>query len=105
MGVIKYDKLVRDRIPEIIKNKGKNPIFGYLNKEEYIRKLNEKLHEEHSEYDDDESVEELADLVEVIYAILEYKNVSIEEFEQLRRKKVEERGAFKDRILLKEVIE
>ena len=52
-----------------------------------------------------QSVEELADLVEVVYAILEHKDVSLQEFEGIRKQKVKGRGAFKDKLFLKEVID
>ena len=74
---------------------------SYWNKfEEYINELNKKLQEETNEYLEDNNVEELADIVEVIYAILDLKNVSIDEFETIRKSKVEKRGAFKNKIFL-----
>ena len=71
--------------------------------EEYIRELNLKIEEEVKEYLLDFSVEELADIEEVIRAILDYKNVSYEEFENVRLNKVNKRGAFKERIFLERV--
>lgn len=100
-----YNKLVRDKIPEIIKNDNCKPITKVLNDEEYIKELNKKLKEETNEYLNDNNVEELADIVEVIYAILDSKNVSIEEFETIRKLKVEKRGAFKNKIFLEKSIE
>ena len=61
--------------------------------------------EELQEYLDSESVEELADLVEVVYAILDDKKISLQEFELIRKQKVQERGAFQKKLLLKEVID
>jgi len=63
------------------------------------------LGEELQEYFESQSVEELADLVEVIYAILEHKNISLQELEVIRKQKVKERGAFKEKLLLREVID
>ncbi|HZK83860.1 MAG TPA: hypothetical protein VFC58_04115 [Desulfosporosinus sp.] len=60
--------------------------------------------EELQEYLESVSIEELADLVEVVYAILEHKDVSLQEFEVIRKQKVSDRGAFKEKLLLKEVI-
>lgn len=60
--------------------------------------------EELQEYLESGSIEELADLVEVVYAILEHKDVSLQEFEVIRKQKVSDRGAFKEKLLLKEVI-
>lgn len=100
-----YNKLVRDKIPEIIEKDNHKPITRILNNEEYMNELNKKLKEETNEYLVDNNVEELADIVEVIYAILDSKDVSIEEFETIRKSKVEKRGAFKDKIFLEKSIE
>ena len=100
-----YNKLVRDRIPEIIEGKGEKPVTRILNEEEYLNELNIKLQEEVNEYFADGNVEELADVVEVIYGLLDAKGVSLEEFEKIRTGKVEKRGAFKDRIYLEKVEE
>lgn len=101
---IKYDKLIRDKIPEIIEAKGSKAIVEVLDSDNFQKYLDIKLGEELKEYLEDGSVEELADLVEVIYALLECKGVSREEFEKIRVAKVEERGGFKEKLLLKEVI-
>ena len=98
-----YNKLVRDNIPNIISENGEKPITRVLTDEEYIRDLNLKIEEEVKEYLLDFSVEELADIEEVIRAILDYKNVSYEEFENVRLNKVNKRGAFKERIFLERV--
>jgi predicted house-cleaning noncanonical NTP pyrophosphatase (MazG superfamily) len=105
MIVTKYNKLVRDKIPEIIEKSGRKAIIEKASEEAYYMHLNEKLDEERKEYLSNLRVEELVDLVEVIYAILEYKNVSIEDFEKMRMEKAAKRGTFKERIILKEVIE
>ena len=98
-----YTKLVRDNIPNIISENGEKPITRVLTDEEYIRELNLKIEEEVKEYLLDFSVEELADIEEVIRAILDYKNVSYEEFENVRLNKVNKRGAFKEKIFLERV--
>ena len=100
-----YNKLVRDKIPEIIENSGKKTITTVLNDEEYLTELDRKLNEECAEYQQDKSIEELADMLEVIYAITLARGYSVGELEQVRREKAENRGGFNDRILLKEVIE
>ncbi|MCI9287616.1 MAG: nucleoside triphosphate pyrophosphohydrolase [Clostridia bacterium] len=97
-----YNKLVRDRIPEIIKSEGRNVKIKILNDEEYRCELNKKLQEEVKEYIEDNNIEELADIVEVIYGILNSMDVSIEEFEKVRKDKAEKRGAFKEKIFLEE---
>lgn len=100
-----YNKLVRDKIPEIIENSGKKAITTVLNDEEYLTELDRKLNEECAEYQQDKSIEELADMLEVIYAITLARGYSVGELEQVRREKAEKRGGFNDRIFLKEVIE
>lgn len=95
-----FNKLVRDNIPQIIEGKGEKAYIRTLCNEEYKKQLDVKLQEEIKEYLEDDNIEELADIVEVIYAILEYKNVKLEDFEKIRIDKVEKRGAFKKKIFL-----
>ena len=99
---MKYNKLVRDKIPEIIKNKGAVPITHIADDEEYWQKLKEKLQEEVDEFLKDGNEEELADILEVIYAICDFKNFDKEKLELFRKKKAEERGGFKNKIILDE---
>ena len=97
----KYHKLVRDKIPEIIKkNEGLCAKTRVLDDDEYLKELNIKIQEELSEYLESGEIEELADLEEVLRAILDYKHISYEEFNQIREEKVNKRGAFNDRIYL-----
>lgn len=98
----KYNKLVRDKIPEIIKSEGREVKTKILNNEEYKRELNKKLQEEVREYLEDNNVEELADIVEVIYGILNSMDVSIKDFEKIRKEKAKKRGAFNKKIFLEE---
>lgn len=103
-----YNKLVRDKIPQIIEAQGKTANVRVLSDVEYQVMLNQKLHEEFLEYthaNENNQVEELADLVEVVYAILESNGVSIEEFEKLRKEKIEGRGGFKEKLFLVSVEE
>ena len=97
-----YNKLVRDKIVDIIKAEGRIVEYRILDENEYRQKLNKKLQEEVKEYLKDNNVEELADIVEVIYGILNSMNVSIEDFEKIRINKQEKRGAFKKKIYLEE---
>lgn len=99
---MKYNKLVRDKIPEIIKQNGKSPVTHIANDEEYLIKLKEKLKEEADEYIKKGDEEELLDILEVIYAICDFKKIDKEKLEILRKKKAKERGGFKDRIILDE---
>lgn len=100
-----HNKLVRDKIPEIIENTGKTVYCHTLNEEEYIAELDKKLNEECAEYQADKSLEELADMLEVMYAIAEARGYSVTELERVRAEKAEKRGGFKDRIFLERVDE
>lgn len=103
MSIIRYHKLVRDRIPEIISNSGKQCVCRPLSDDEYLTMLDEKLHEELAEYQESKSMEELADLLEVIRAVARARGSSIDEVEAIRREKAARRGGFEQRILLVEV--
>ncbi len=105
MGVITYNKLVRDKIPEIIRNDGKTCDVEILSDEKYLEMLDVKLDEELAEYHKEQNVEELADLLEVISAAAEARGCSREQLEAVRKKKLEKRGGFKEKILLKTVTE
>lgn len=72
-----FNKLVRDKIPQIIKDNGEFPIYKTLSDLEYKKELDLKLQEEVSEYLKDDNVEELADIAEVLEAILKSKNKSL----------------------------
>ena len=105
MSFIHYDKLVRDRIPEIIARSGKRCYIERLSDEAYIEKLDEKLNEELEEYQQSKSLEELADLLEVIRAVAVARGSSFEEVETIRQRKAEERGGFSEKFLLSVVVE
>ena len=102
---IPYNKLIRDRIPEIIEVSGKSCVIEVLSDEEYLKMIDAKLDEELAEYHKDENLEELADLLEVIYAAAKARGYTLEELEKVRAEKAEKRGAFEKKLLLKEVIE
>ena len=99
-----FNKLVRDKIPQVIIENGDTPNTSILSDEENLKELNKKLQEEVTEYlsakTEENSIEELADIVEVVYGILYAKNVSIENFEKIRKEKEEKRGGFKQKIFL-----
>ncbi len=97
-----YNKLVRDKITDIIEADGRIAKYRILDNNEYRQELNLKLQEEVTEYLDDNNVEELADIVEVIYGILNSMDITIDEFEKVRIKKQEERGTFNKKIYLEE---
>ncbi|MDB5055807.1 MAG: phosphoribosyl-ATP pyrophosphohydrolase [Bacilli bacterium] len=99
-----YNKLVRDKIPEVIERSGKAYHTRILSDDEYKQELQKKLHEELEEYmnasDDQSAIEELADILELIHAITAIHNSSIQELEQVRLKKAADRGGFKDKVFL-----
>ena len=105
MSIKQYNKLVRDRIPEIIEASGKNCVTEILSDADYLELLDAKLDEELAEYHKDQNVEELADLLEVIYAAAKARGYTLEQLEAVRAEKASKRGAFEKKILLKEVIE
>ena len=99
-----FNKLVRDKIPEYLCHKGKKATYEIIEDEKkYNGFLKQKLQEEVTEFLQDDSLEELADILEVIYALVESKEHSIKDLENCRIKKLEERGGFKKRIFLFEV--
>lgn len=91
-------KLVRDKIPAIILADGKKPITRILDTEEYLEELDKKLNEEIAEYQADKSIEEMADVLEVLFAICEARGHSVEELMAVREEKREKRGGFEERI-------
>lgn len=105
MAIKQYNKLVRDRIPEIIEAGGAACVTEVLSDEMYLRMLDAKLDEELAEYHEDPVLEELADLMEVIYAVAQARGYTPEELETVRREKACARGAFAQKLLLRQVIE
>ena len=104
-----FNKLVRDKIPEIIAANGSKAEIKILNDCEYLKFLNDKLLEECTEViqanDKKSKIEELADVLEVIYSIADVFEIKIEEIEKIRINKKKERGGFNSKILLKNVID
>ena len=103
MNCIQYHKLVRDRIPEIIEASGKTCTVEVLSDEDYLKMVDAKLDEELAEYHKDQSIEELADLLEVIFAATIARGYTLEELEQVRAEKALKRGSFEKKLLLKKV--
>lgn len=100
-----YNKLVRNRIPEIIEASGKTCVTEILADEAYLKMLDAKLDEELAEYHKDQNIEELADLLEVIRACAAARGYSVDELERVRADKAAKRGGFEKKILLKKVVE
>lgn len=97
---MEYNKAIRDKIPEIIKNSGHDCNIRILSDEEFLSKLEVKLFEELQEYRQSKSVEELADILEIIYRISKLKGTSLETLEKIRQEKVIKRGAFERNLYL-----
>ncbi len=99
-----YGKLVRDRIPEIIQERGDVALTHEATLEEYKRALQAKLVEEMDEYLKSEEVEELADLLEVIHALTALQGTPREQLQLIQTKKREERGGFEKKIILDQTV-
>ena len=99
-----YNKLVRDKIPENInKIEGRSANYKVLNDDEYLQELDKKLFEEAHEFIEEHSIEELADLMEVISSIVSAQKISMEEVEKARINKKNEKGGFNKKIYLIDV--
>lgn len=102
-----YNKLVRDRIPEIIQKDNKKAIVKTLDEKEYIAELRKKLAEELNEYlesqNDPDALEELADVLELVYELSRVHGADPERLEKIRKRKAEKRGGFGKRLFLVEV--
>jgi predicted house-cleaning noncanonical NTP pyrophosphatase (MazG superfamily) len=102
-----YNKLVRDRIPEIIEKSGKQFSIKSLDESDYIKELKQKLKEEMKEYlkseTNQEATEELADILEVIYALAQTHHTSPDQLEAVRKEKAEKRGGFQEKFFLIQV--
>ncbi|MEV6417390.1 nucleoside triphosphate pyrophosphohydrolase [Kribbella sp. NPDC051718] len=95
-------KLVRDRIPDLIRANGEDPITYVAAPAEYRQRLRDKLLEEVDEFltaDSTAAVEELADVLEVVYALAADLGTDRPTLEQIREAKATERGAFTNRLI------
>lgn len=104
-----FNKLVRDKIPEIIENNGEKSIIKFLNDEDYKVELEKKLIEEYQEMlnskTNEEKTEELADILEVVFSLAEFINVDEKKLMNIMKNKREARGRFKNRIFLEKTID
>ncbi|MFS0556885.1 phosphoribosyl-ATP pyrophosphohydrolase [Brevibacillus sp. 179-C9.3 HS] len=102
-----YNKLVRDKIPQIIESNGKQCSVRVLDDAKNDAALKIKMQEELNEFleatEPGQQMEELADLLEVVYAFVQNKGVGLEELERIRQEKYVERGGFQQRIFLQGV--
>lgn len=98
--MIIYNKLVRDNIPDIIEKSGKKAVIKILNEKEFYKALTNKLQEELNEFLSSDNLEELVDIGEVIHAILEFKSISLEEYQKARNTKKTNKGGFEKHLFL-----
>lgn len=102
-----YNKLIRDKIPGIIKMTGKKATTTILSDNDYVKELKKKTKEELLEYleadNDQDALEELADLLELIHSLAIVHGSSIDEIEKIRGKKANQRGGFKEMLFLIDV--
>ncbi len=103
-----HNKLVRDKIPEILSKNGCQPEVEILSDADYVKLLNLKLLEEANEVVDaierTDKIEELADLLEVVHALIDTVDTSLAEVEEVRLRKKEKRGGFAKKVLLKRAL-
>tara|TARA_B100001758_G_C18339536_1_gene573545 strand:+ start:876 stop:1214 length:339 start_codon:yes stop_codon:yes gene_type:complete len=101
---LEYDKLVRDRIPEIIEDSGKKYVIEKCNSAHEInQRLIEKLLEEGDEFLESNETEELADLLQIVHSLIENNDCELKDIEKIRAKKEASRGGFRKGIILKRV--
>lgn len=103
-----YNKLVRDRIPDIIESKGEVPVIRILSDEDYKAELERKLNEEYREMlysSGRDRLGELADMMEVIKHLAKAEGADLDEIIALSEEKCAERGAFAQKIFLEKVLE
>jgi predicted house-cleaning noncanonical NTP pyrophosphatase (MazG superfamily) len=99
---MKYQTLVRDKIPEIIREKGETAITRIASEEEYIRELRKKLRQEVEGFLQSRNIDDLVDVIELVYALSSAMGVPPKELERFRAQKAEERGGFEEGIILVE---
>ncbi len=100
-----YHKLVRDNIPDIIREQGETPVIRTLDDGEYEACLQTKLREEVEEFLLECNLDELSDILEVLEAFSKLHGWTDGEIQKVRRDKAERRGSFRERVFLEKVIE
>ena len=96
----KFNKVIRDKIPEIIQKDGQTCNIQILSDEKFMVEIEKKLSEEVTEYQNDKNPEELSDILEVIYRIAQLRGISKEELEKIRIKKMQDKGGFEKNLFL-----
>ncbi len=97
---MEYNKLVRDKIPEMIVKEGYVPETEILSDEKFLQELDKKLREEVNEYCESGDAEEIADVLEVLYAICDARGYSFDEVMKIKEEKKSKRGGFSKKIFL-----
>lgn len=105
MRDVYHNKLVRDKIPEIIEKGGNTPVTHVLEGDAFLKALDDKLLEEVQEYRENPSIEELADIVEVLEAIVAMRGIPQAELRRAKNAKALKRGSFRERIYLEKVVQ
>ncbi len=95
-----YNKAIRDKIPEIIKQSGGNCNIKILSNKEFLEELDKKLGEELQEYQEDKSIEELADIMEIIEKIIKLRGITLNDLEKIKVGKLEKHGGFEKNLFL-----
>jgi len=95
-----YNKAIRDKIPQIIEESGRSCNVKTLSDDEFLIEIEKKLSEEITEYQKDRDPAELADILEVIYKVAQLRGITKEKLEEIRLKKVQERGSFEKNLFL-----
>ena len=107
--MIELNKLVRDKVPSLITKDGGSYSLKLLSPLEHQHEITKKLFEELNEYivatSKEEAIEELVDIVELIYAAVKLHDVSLEEFEEIRLNKKKKKGDFEKGIYLNSISE
>lgn len=98
--MMEFNKLVRDKIPQMIEAQGEKPVTRTLGDGQYHAALEQKLLEEAAEYRESHELSELADILEVVFALCEADGHTLEELDAARREKREIRGGFAERVFL-----
>ena len=98
--MIQYNKAIRDKIPEIIKESGSKCNIKTLSDKEFLEKMEKKLDEEIAEYHQSKSVEEIADIIEVLERVAALKGTSVKELIRIKEEKAQKRGKFEKNLLL-----
>lgn len=97
---MKYNKAIRDKIPDIIKNDGHIPKTKVLSDDEFLKEMEKKLTEEVKEFQESNNVSELVDILEVVYKISELHGIGKDQLDKIRSDKAQKRGKFEKNLFL-----